>query len=83
MDLANPFTTNKFNSQELDSLTKRELEHVLRDSGLCLSKSAATHFISRLDWNRSESDAGLKQRDIDYLTQSILNLTSEMKTNGY
>ncbi len=83
MDLANPFTTNKFNSEELESLTKRELEHVLRDSGLCLSKSAATYFISRLDWNRSESDAGLKQRDIDYVTQSILKLTSEMKANGY
>lgn len=83
MDLANPFTTNKFNSQELESLTKRELEHVLRESGLCLSKSAATYFISQLNWNRSESDAGLKQRDIDCVTQSIMKLTSEMKTNGY
>lgn len=82
MDMAAPFATNKLHSEELECLTKRELEDILHeDRGLCLSKSAATHLISCLSWNRSESDASIKQQDIDYLCQSILNITESL-THG-
>ncbi len=83
MDLANPFATDKFNSEEFECLHKRDLEHILRESGLRLSKSAATHLVSCLDLHRSDSEVSQKQQDIDNLYQSILQTTQEISTNGY
>lgn len=81
MGLEDPFATTKFHAEELDVLTKRELEQILRDSGLCLTKAAATRLVSCLDWNRSESDNQTKQQGINFICSSIINMT-EMIKNG-
>lgn len=84
MGLTDPFESKKFHSLELEMLTKRELEKILRDSGLCLSKSAATHFVSCVDWNSqpSDSDDTMKQEEINFVYSSIVNMTEIIK-NGY
>lgn len=83
MSLNDPFESKKFHAAELEMLTKRELEQILRESGLCLSKSAATHFVSSLDWNcnQSESENTMKAEEINFVYSSIVNMTEIIK-NG-
>lgn len=84
MGLTDPFESKKFHAFEVEMLTKRELEKILRESGLCLSKSAATHFISCLDWQKGQSDSAaiMQQKEINHVYSFIVNMTETIK-NGY